>query len=366
MLGMPVVTREAGFFPSVFIFILSWAFMTTSALVLLEVSLWFPTETNIAEMTRTYLGKSSEWITFGLMIFLMYALMTAYSSASGTLINEFSNGSISASYGSILFGLILIGLLVIGTKALDWFNRLFMGGLVLSYIALVIVGVPGIEKNNLLHQNWNMSFIALPIAIVSFGFQNLIPSLVNYLNRDLIKIRKSIIIGSLIPLIIYLIWEAIILGLIDQNIIGLEGVQMATTLLERSTNGERSVLFFAQAFAFFAITTSFFANALSIQDFLSDQMKGSLTGLSRYRKRFMVACLTVFPPLFFAYFNPNIFLNALSVAGGFAATILFGLIPALICMRGRQTEKGKHWKVSGGKGLLWVLTVFSVIILWIS
>lgn len=366
MLGMPVVTREAGFIPSVLIFLFGWFFMTSSGLILLEVALWFPSETNIAEMTRKYLGKSGEWISFGLMLFLMYALMTAYSSASGTFIHDFSGGKISPSAGTLGFAVILILALIVGTKALDWFNRFFMGGLAAAYLALVYYGFPEIEQSNLLHQNWNMTFVALPIAIVSFGFQNLVPSLVGYLDRDVKKIRTSIILGSIIPLIIYLIWEAIVLGLISQEAVGLDGIQMATTLLKKAAGGEDQVLFFAEAFAFFAITTSFLGNSLSVQDFLSAQMKDSFADFKPLVKRLFISLITVIPALMFAFFNPDIFLQALGAAGGFAATVLFGLIPALICLKGRDRQEGKFWKVPGGKPFLVVLTLFSIIILLFS
>lgn len=41
MLGMPVMSAEGGFFPSVVLFTLAWAFMTLSGFVLLEANLWF-------------------------------------------------------------------------------------------------------------------------------------------------------------------------------------------------------------------------------------------------------------------------------------------------------------------------------------
>lgn len=362
MLGLPVVTREAGFIPSSFLFLISWLFMTASGLILLEVALWFPSETNMAEMARSYLGKSGEWITFLLMLFLMYALMTAYSAGSGQLIYDFTQGQVSPSLGALLFALILLVALMIGTKALDWFNRIFMLGLGLTYLGLVWFGIPEVSHQNLARVNFKAAFSALPIMIVSFGFQNLIPSLVRYLDRNVAKIRRSILIGSLIPLAIYLLWEYIILGLISDNVLGLDSAQLATSLVRQAAGGLELVIQLAEGFAFFAITTSFMGNALSVRDFIGDQVGGSHTLL---RRSFYSAC-AVLPPLLFAYFNPDIFLQALGAAGSFSATLLFGLIPALICLKGRAKETHTTWRFPGGKAVLYAMIAFSLGILFIS
>lgn len=362
MLGMPVVTREAGFIPSLFIFLISWAFMTISGLVMLEVALWFPNETNMAEMARKYLGRSGEWIVFFLMMFLMYALMTAYAAGSGQLIHDFTNGEISATMGQIIFVGSLVVVLTIGTFALDWFNRIFMLGLILSYFVLITIGLPHIDPVNLTPANWSAAFAALPITIVSFGFQNLVPSLVRYLDRDVKKIRLSILLGSLIPLAIYLAWEALVLGLISQGLEGLDEAQMATSLIRKAAGGLELVVTLAEAFAFFAIATSFMGNALSVQDFLSDQLGGS----KFFGRRGLLALLTCVPPLIFAYVHPYIFLEALGVAGSFSAALLFGLIPALMCLKGRKTQSAAEWRFVGGTPLLLGLVVFSLAILALS
>jgi len=137
-------------------------------------------------------------------------------------------------------------------------------------------------------------------------------------------------------------------------------------LLKKGAGDETHGLFFAEAFAFFAIVTSFMGNSLSVQDFLFAQMKESLMRLPPLIKRLFVACIAVIPSLIFAYLNPDIFLRALGAAGGFAAIVLFGLIPSLICLKGRNEKRGKFWKVPGGNAFIWVLTLFSITILLFS
>jgi tyrosine-specific transport protein len=362
MLGMPVVTRELGFIPSSVLFLICWLFMTSSGLILLEVALWFPEETNMAEMARKYLGRIGEWVTFGLMLFLMYALMTAYSAGAGQLLFELSSGLILPHVGSFAFVTLLFLALVLGTGALDWMNRLFMIGLAVTYVGLIAFGLPSVATKNLALADWRGSFAALPVLIVAFGFQNLVPSLVRYLDRDAKKVRKSIWIGTTIPLIIYLIWEFVILGLISGVVEGLDEAQMATSLIRKAAGGTGLILWLAEAFAFFAITTSFMGNALSVLDFLADQAGG----MKNLIRRVGFSLLSVVPPLVFAYFNPDIFLVALSVAGSFSATLLFGLIPALMCFKGRKEEKHVSWTFPGKNVVLLTMIAFSLIVLIFS
>src|SRR5262245_7947174 len=85
MLGLPVMSALAGFQPSLAMFLLSWLFMTTTALLLLEVNLWFPNEVSIismADRTLGFAGKAVGWLCFA---FLFYALGVAYIAASGDL-----------------------------------------------------------------------------------------------------------------------------------------------------------------------------------------------------------------------------------------------------------------------------------------
>ena len=56
--------------------------------------------------------------------------------------------------------------------------------------------------------------MALPVAFAAFGYQGIIPTLVHYMNYDVKKLRKAILIGSAIPLITYMIWQWLILGIV--------------------------------------------------------------------------------------------------------------------------------------------------------
>lgn len=365
MLGLPVLSAPAGFIPSLVLFFISWLFMTCTGLLLLEANLWFKDDVNIISIaTRTLgnIGKYTAWILFA---FLFYALMVAYISGSGELFADFYQEIMHQPFppwiGSILCTAVLAIFLYIGTQAVDKFNRFLMLGLIASYVALVVLGSHHVNIDLLKHYDWSASFLVLPAMIISFGFHNLVPSLTTYLNRDVRKLKLAILIGSSIPLAVYILWEWLILGLISYDVDFRQAIdkgQMASQIL-RDSVGSSHVVVMAQYFAFFAIVTSFVGVALSFCDFLADGL-----GIKKTSQGKALLCLlALLPPLFFSLVYPKIFLIALSYAGAFGAVILFGILPAAMVWSGRYYKKlNTQQLVPGGKGMLLAVILFSCLI----
>ena len=377
MLGLPVLTAMAGWQPTVAMFLLTWIFMTCTGLLLLEVNLWFSDEVSIvsmAERTLGLAGKITAWIVF---LFLFYCLMVAYISGSGELFVDFfqqlTQIALPAWIGSLVFVAILGVLLFLGTLAVDRFNRILMTGLIVFYLALVAVGCLCVNPDLLNHRDWSKAIYVIPAMIVSFGFHNLVPSLTTYLNHDAKRLRLTLIIGSLIPLLVYLVWEWLILGLIPMEgeggfIDALDNGFMATQALKHAV-GSAWVVDFAQYFAFFAIITSFVGVALSFVDFLADGLQVQKTA----KGKIFLCGLVLIPPFVFAIIYPKVFLMALGYAGGYGAVILFGILPALMAWSGRYCKKlgreqhAQHKEmVPGGKWTLALVILISCAIIGVQ
>jgi len=362
MLGLPVLSGQAGFSPSIVMFILCWLFMVCTGLLLLEVNLWYGEEISIITMATRTLGRSGKFVSWFVFLFLFYSLMVAYIAASGSLITDFIGEATGyywhSNLGGLLFCLLFGLLLYLGTGAIDWFNRLLMLGLIISYMSLVIVGSSRVNSEFLMHHDWSAATLVIPAVIVSFGFHNLVPSLTTYFHGDIKSLKRSIIWGSTIPLIIYLVWEWIILGIVP-----FQGFQIARDKGEIATEALRSavgaswIVDVAQIFAFFAIVTSFLSVALSFVDFLADGLNIKKTP----KGKIILSLLVLGPPLICALLYPTIFLKALNTAGGFGAVILFGILPALMVWKGRYNQNlGKLQILPGGKPLLIIIIIFAI------
>lgn len=362
MLGLPVLSAEAGFQPSLLIFFICWLFMVTTGLLLLEVNLWYGGEISLITMSERTLGKGGKIVSWVLFLFLFYSLMVSYIAASGSLVSDFIGEvggiSIHPSMGGLLFCLLFGLLLYLGTGAVDNFNRFLMAGLILSYAALVIGGSSHVNPQLLQRQHWLAAPAVIPAVIVSFGFHNLIPSLTTYFHCQIKPLKLAIIIGSAIPLLIYLVWEAIILGIVPLENFqkALNQGEIATEALKNAT-GISWVADAAQGFAFFAIVTSLLSVALSFVDFLADGLKIKKTAAGKM----LLAFLVMMPPLVCAFLYPDIFLVSLNFAGRFGALPFFGILPALMVWKGRYIQKLELPQlVPGGKYLLAGVILFAV------
>ena len=362
MLGLPVLSATAGFTPSVISFIVCWLFMLSTGLLVLEVNLSIGKESNIVSMAELTLGRVGKWISWAVFLFLFYSLMVAYLTASGALVVDFIQEifgfQIHANIGSVIFCALFGAVIYWGTCAVDWLNRLLMLGLILSYALLIVVGSPHVDGVLLQRANWSEAILVIPAAILSFGFHNLVPSMTTYLHGNRKALIWTFVIGSVIPLFIYLVWEWLILGIVPLTEFktALDQGEIATQAL-KSTVGISWVTDVAQMFALFAIITSLLGVALSFVDFLSDGLKVKKTSLGKVT----LITLALVPPLIFAFFHPTIFLVALNYAGGFGAVILFGILPALMVWRGRYYQGLLNKPiVPGGKPVLALIIIFAI------
>lgn len=368
MLALPILTGLSGFFPSLTMLVLAWAGMTFTALLLVEVNGWFSGPVNLLSMAQKGLGKigrETAWISY---LFLFYALLVAYISASGSVFAAIFAAVFQIVIpdwaASIFFTAVFGWIIYLGTRPVDLVNRAFMVGLIAAYLGMIAIGLFSIHPDYLLHWAPNALFSSLPVLVVSFGFHNLIPSLTSYMKGDLRKVRLTILGGSLIVLAIYVVWSLLVLGVVPyagpNGILDNYNQGNEATIALRAVLGSSWIGGFAQAFAFFAIITSFLAQGLTLTHFLAD---GFGKHPSRETTRWIIL-LVLFPPLLLALKYPKIFLQALGFAGGICAMVLFGVLPALMAWVGRYHKHlDSPYRARGGKPALILAFGFSLLII---
>ncbi len=361
MLVIPVVTSFAGFFPSLALLFFVWLFFFGTAWLLLDVNLSLPGVSNFISMTERKLGPWGKGFCWIVYLALLYSLTAAYIASSAPLfalaIQTIVGGQIPSLVGVIpLLG--IFGVFVyIGTKAVDRTNRALMIGLVLSYGLLLSFLPQHVQFARLGMMNVGAIWLAVPLVFTSYGFHIVIPTLTAYLHHNVKHLRWVIFIGSLIPFIVYALWELLVLGAISSEDLAAawQSGESAIAPLSRSLQGH-SIGTVAKAFSFFAILTSFLGVAMSLSDFLADGLKMRKMSFEKE-----VSCLLTFvPPLLFVFFYPQGFILALQYAGVLVALLLC-LLPAL--MAWRLPAYQKLWRK------VWLLGVmgisFAVVILGI-
>jgi len=356
MLALPISNSPIGFFGSTLLLILAWLIMTRGAFAIIEANHWLPAGTNLismAELTLGLPGKIITWITY---LFLLYALLSAYIAGGSDVLQLFlEQWHISLPFWLYPFIFVLIfGTIVYkGIRPVDYTNRLLMLGKLGACLLLIILIFPYTQgryltkgSHTFIHLlthsgHFNLLGNVALVLITSFGFATIIPSLRNYFNDDTKKLRNAVIIGSLIPLIVYIAWDAIIMGVIPR---GHEHGLLSLLKSHRSTSELTTSLmiilhnpwigYFFQFFTSICMLTAFLGVSLGLFDFLADGLKIQRQG----RSGLFIALIAYLPPLLLVLFFPGIFISALRYAGLFCVILLL-LLPLLMVLSGRYIKK---------------------------
>lgn len=365
MLALPVLTGLVGFGPTCLIYLISWAVMTYSAFLFLEVNLSLKGDVNLISMAKATLGKPGQIFAFIMYIFLFYSVSTAYLAGSGSIINDFLQSIFHTPFPrwtGIVLSLALFGpSIYFGTRVVAGLNSVLVFGIGISYFFLILLGSSLVNPSRLSLINLPYIWMGIPVIVTSFTFQNVIPSITQYLKRDLNLLKGVMWLGGLIPLVIYVLWQWFVLGVVP-----LEGPHSLRQMLTEGQPishslkyllGSASVVSFSQLFAFCAIITSFLGVILSLFDFLADGFKIKKVGTGK-----IILCLMIFvPPLMCCLMYPKAFLSALNYAGSFGCVSLFILLPALMAFKSRYHLKDERpFQVKGGKPALAALVVIGL------
>lgn len=352
MLAMPLATSGVGFRTTMIMLIGLWAVMSYTALLLVEVYQYNDAELGLGSLAYKYLGRSGQWLTGIAMPFLMYSLVAAYLVGGGDIIQAFVNSifgfTVPSFFGILVFALIGGAVVCIGTHSVDLVNRFLFTAKLFFLAAMLMLLLPHIEQINILIMPTAQALVlsAIPIVFTSFGFHGSVPSIVNYMQGDTRKLRWVFIIGSAIPLLVYLLWQLATLGSIATDTFlgvlaqasGINGLLAAVKAVAHSAYVELVV----RLFAGLALATSFLGVALGLFDFLADLFKRENTLVGRMQ----TGLITFLPPLFFALFYPKGFIFALGFAA-IALAVLSLLLPSLLVLKTRQ-QHSEGYHVKGG------------------
>lgn len=366
MLAMPIISAAVGYRVIALILIGVWLIMSYTALLFVEIYQYTSIKEGFNTLTHKYLGNWASLTTGICMMALMYALLAAYISGGGDVLTENMSQwleiKIPSELGILLFTLLFGGIVSLGTRIIDVFNKwIFIVKIIFLTIVLVLLA-PQVLHINLLSLPISKASIllVLPVIFTSFGFHVNIPSIVNYMEGDQRKLRRIVIIGSAIPLVIYLLWQLMVLGSIDQyaflsileNQSSIQGLLVAIRKMVQLPIINISFNVFAAA----ALVTSFLGVSLGLFDYIADLT----VKYKQVNKTFVVSLLTFVPPVTFALFYPEGFVLAL----GYAAIPLVFLVLFLPVFLIKRLYRLKNVEVSWRKKLI-LLTIIAVGILLI-
>ena len=374
MLALPLASAGIGFSTSLVLMLGLWALMAFTALLMVELHQFADSDATLHTLAHNILGSKGKWIASFAVMFLFYALCAAYIAGGGAQFNQrvmqLTGLEISSQITTLIFTIIVATVVTIGTHSVDKVNRVLFGLKLVAMVLVLSFLAPNVTSQYLLSMPLQQGLIvaAIPVVFTSFGFHGSIPSIVRYLDGDVGSLRKVMIVGSALPLIIYVFWQGVTLGVVSQEQL-LNDSSLGALLVSLSETVHQSNLgMIVGVFADLALLTSFIGVSLGLFEFMGDSLNDKLG----QGKRIKTALVTFVPPLGFALFYPQGFIMALGYAA-IALAVLAILLPTIMVYKVRFTQEQQSpgstsvvYQVAGGKLALFMAGTVGIIIIAIQ
>jgi len=365
MLALPLASAGLGFSTSLVLMLAIWSLMAFTALLMLELHQHAQHDATLHTLAQQFLGTKGKWLATAAMLFLFYALCAAYIAGGGSQFNQKLHSwfdlDTSQEVATTIFTLLIAAVVTFGTHSVDKVNRLLFGAKIIAMALVLFFLSPSVRLDNLVSMPVQQGLIisALPVIFTSFGFHGSIPAVVKYLELDVKAVKRALVVGSSIPLVVYILWQVSTLGVLSQAELATSSnlSLFINSLSETVHQGAFSNA--VSIFADLALLTSFLGVSLGLFEFLAD----SLSKKSASINRFGVAVVTFTPPLGFALFYPQGFITALGYAA-IALVILAVFLPvAMVDKARKQLAYDECYQVRGGNVTLVMATLFGIMII---
>jgi len=305
ILGIPYVVVRSGFWTGMLVIgIIGFAVLFIH-LLLGEVTLRTSACHQLVGYAEKYLGRSGKFWMTASMVIGVYGALIAYTLGVSESLSQVFGGA--QWLWAIIFYFLMAWLIYGGLKNLER-SELFIGLSMLGLFALVAV-VLFTSRHFSAFQWTGFSWqrLLIPYGVILFAFTGTaaIPELREEMQKCKLLTRRAIIIGSLIPIVVYALFTAAVVG-----VTGVFTTEVATIGVASLLGGVAFVLL--HLFAIAAMSTSFLALGYAL--------------MQMYHWDFRLPkseawALTLSIPLVLIMLGARSFVNVLELAGVFAGGI---------------------------------------------
>ena len=333
VLAIPYAFMKAGFLTGLLSLIILSIAVLFLYLYMGEIVLRTNGKMQLAGYAEKYLGKNGRRLMSFTMIFGIYGALIAYIIGVGRSLNSLFHFPPLEIFGafvppdiisSILFFIFGATIVYFGLELIRK-SELLMGTIVILII-LVICGLSflRIDFSNL--SSFNISNVFLPYGVVLFALAGAvaIPEMEEELVKHRNKLKKAIIIGALIPIILYFLFALTVVGNCGKST-----GEIATSCLIDKYGLLMAIL--GNLFPIFAMSTSFLTLGLGLKEMFNYDYH--VNNLTSWFLTSMIPLILFFWIYFFV--RQEIFFKTINLAGGIAMT-LEGILIVLMFHRAKK------------------------------
>jgi len=342
IIGIPYVVAKAGILIGIIDVIVLGFVVLMINLYVGEITLRTKKVHQLAGFAELYLGKKGKLIMTITSILSIVGALVAYIIGMGQVISAIFGGS--AFINSLLFFIVGASLVYFDLSVVKK-AELYLNIFVMLIIA-AIIGIAFFNFNpaNIALTKLNLANVFIPYGVILFAFvgANAIPEMEMELKNNKKKMKKAIILGTIIPFAVYFLFMISVIG-----VTGINTTEIATIGLGEKL-GEFMIIL-GNLLPIFAMSTSFFILGLALKWMFHYDYN---------MPKILAWVITCFVPLILFLLGARSFISVIGITGAVAGGIE-GILLVLIAKNAKKKGKVKpNYKV----GLSWIFAILLILV----
>ncbi len=339
MLALPMALAKLGVIPSLVIMFATWFLTYYPSLVSVELNLQSEYGLSLGLLGRKFSGKTAEIVGDVSVKLLSYALLAAYIYGGSSIIQKLIGTDCSNFAIQTALSIGIIAVLLYPTHIVSKLNNIAFIGFLGFFILLIAKIIVSIDYScapwSVVPNFSNISAIAT-IVFTSFGYQVIFHSLRDYCGKDVKMLKRAFFYGSIIPMLVYMIWTCGVLCVIYKSNREFFGLMVNGKLEVGDLIQELSVIFkFSklQVIIWWLSLCTIFTSIIGVGLGLTESYSLGLQKKIK-RHRFVAVLVTILPAYVISAIVPNAFIKTLSFAGAILVVIAI-LLPTYLFLKAK-------------------------------
>ncbi|MBN2052239.1 amino acid permease [Candidatus Woesearchaeota archaeon] len=347
ILGIPYVVAKAGFVTGlVNIVVLGGVFLLLH-LYLGEIALRTKGNHQLTAYAAKYTGKTGKYFMFISMVVGIYGALIAYMMGGGEALASLTG--LDSLLCSVIFFGVLSWLVYSGLEAIEKSESFAMPIVFFIVILIFFLAIFRLNPANLSEFSFPKLFVPYGVVLFAFIGTSAIPEIKEELDKNKKGLKKAIIIGSLIPLVVYFLFALSIVGVLGKGTNEIGALGLAAIL-------GKKMAFVGALFALLTMTTSFLALGLALKElFWYDY------GLKK-NTSWLLACFIPF--LLFLLIKLGKLANfvaILDIAGVITGAIVGILVVAMVMNAKKHGERKPEYSIHINKFIAIIIIVMFIL-----
>ena len=345
ILAIPYVVAQAGFLTGLLNIIVLGIVFLFIHLYLGEVVLRTKGKHQLTVYAEKYAGKVGKHFMFISMIIGIYGAIIAYIMGGGLALSSILG--LDPFLCSIIFFGIISWMIYIGLEAIERSEAFVMPVIILITLIIFFLALLKINPANL--SGFSFSKMLVPYGVILFAFMgtSAIPEMSEELAKDKKYMKKAIIIGSIIPLVIYILFATSIVGVLGSGTHEIGALGLAAILGEK-------MAFIGALFALLTVSTSFMVLGLALKELFWYDYK--ITKNTSW----LLACFVPFI-IFLLLRKIASFTTVLDVTGIITGAIIGILVVIMAINAKKKSERKPEYSIYINKFIAFVIILLFVI-----